>query len=348
MLRNVWYVAAWSHEVTARNILPRKLLGEDVVIFRKADGSIAAMSDYCPHRYAPLSLGRNEGDGIRCMYHGLKFGAAGTCIDSPAGGKLATRLKAQVHPVVEKNRFIWIWMGDAGQAHASDIPTLPQMDDDQWCYVPRHLKYAANYKLLMDNLLDASHLAFVHAQTLGGGTYHAETLPLVETFDWGVRLTRKYASIPIPPFVQNVARFKGLADRWQVFSWRIAGNQLVIESGQAPAGTGALHGHFVEEAFHFNSVQTMTPESDSSTHYFFMFANNFAVGKDAVAAEIDRQFTAVLEEDRVMLEGQQKVLDSRPQARLGALEADLGVSKARAMLDRMLHAEALSKGATSE
>ncbi len=87
-LRNVWYVAAWSHEVGAEGLFARKLLGEGVVFFRKADGSVVAMADHCPHRWAPLSLGRREGDALRCMYHGLLIDGSGACIDVPGSERI--------------------------------------------------------------------------------------------------------------------------------------------------------------------------------------------------------------------------------------------------------------------
>jgi len=339
-LKNVWYIAAWSEEVPVTGIFKRKLLGEDVVFFRQTDGNIVGMADYCPHRYLPLSLGRHEGDNIRCMYHGLVFDGKGKCVEAPFSDTPPKKVCARVYPTVEQDRFVWIWMGDDSKADPDLIPSLKVMNDKSWHYIPRHLVYKCHVQLLMDNLLDASHLAFVHASTIGGGDYHAKQIPELETFDWGVRVTKKFENVPLPPFVKKVARFEGNTDRWQIFDWHIDGYQLILNSGQAPTGTGALEGNYVDEAFHFHSVQTLTPESENSTHYFFMFAHSFTDEQDRIAKEIDAQFAIVLKEDKVILEAQQAKLEEYPNHKMAGIKSDLAVSKARMLLEERMQKEA--------
>jgi phenylpropionate dioxygenase-like ring-hydroxylating dioxygenase large terminal subunit len=344
-LKNVWYIAAWSSEVPVEGIFKRKLLGEDVIFYRQSNGNVVGMADYCPHRFAPLSLGRHEGDNLRCMYHGLVFDGTGKCIEAPFSDCPPEKVRAKVYPTIERDRYIWIWMGDEIKADTDLIPSLKRMNDKNWHYIPRHLVYKCNFQLLMDNLLDASHLAFVHANSIGGGQYHAEQLPQLETFDWGVRVTKKFEDVPIPPFVKNIAKFKGNSDRWQIFDWRISGNQLIINSGQAPTGTGALEGNYVDEAFHFYSVQTITPETERSTHYFFMFAHSFSEDQVGIAVEIDQQFAVVLQEDRVMLEAQQANLEAFPDHSMAGIKSDRAVAKARMLLEERMKEEARENAA---
>ena len=90
-LCNCWYVAGWSHDIVAGSLVSRTILGEPIVLYRKADGGVAALEDRCCHRMAPLTRGRIEGDDLRCMYHGLKFAPDGRCIEIP-GQKLIPQL----------------------------------------------------------------------------------------------------------------------------------------------------------------------------------------------------------------------------------------------------------------
>jgi len=128
---NLWYVAAWSHELTADAPIGRVIIGEPVVLYRRRGGSVVALEDRCPHRLAPLSLGRVEGDDLRCMYHGLRFGSDGVCKEMPARPQ-PPRLAVRTFPVVERWSWIWVWMGDPGRADAALIPDAFGLDDPRW------------------------------------------------------------------------------------------------------------------------------------------------------------------------------------------------------------------------
>src|SRR6516162_10091679 len=82
-LRNCCYVAGWSHDIAADSLVLRTMLGEPIVLYRKADGGVVALEDRCCHRLAPLSHGRIEGDDLRCTYHRLKFAPSGKCVEVP-------------------------------------------------------------------------------------------------------------------------------------------------------------------------------------------------------------------------------------------------------------------------
>ena len=117
-----WYVAAWDHEIGADALFARQLLGKPLVFFRTAAGAVVALDDRCCHRAAPLSIGRKEGDCVRCQYHGLKFDASGTCVDMPGQDRIPLQARVRSYPVVERNRFVWVWMGDPALAD----PALPR------------------------------------------------------------------------------------------------------------------------------------------------------------------------------------------------------------------------------
>ena len=114
-LRNCWYVAAWDHEV-GRELKPVKILGEEIVLYRKSDGTAAALEDACPHRKLPLSMGRIKGDDVECGYHGLTFDCTGTCTRVPGAEKIPHVARVQSYPIAERYGLLWIWMGEAEKA----------------------------------------------------------------------------------------------------------------------------------------------------------------------------------------------------------------------------------------
>jgi nitrite reductase/ring-hydroxylating ferredoxin subunit len=91
-VRNAWYVAGWSQDLGKDQLLARTILNQPVVLYRKADGGVAALEDRCAHRFAPLSAGRLVGDDrVQCLYHGLEFDPAGNCAKNPHGGIISSR-----------------------------------------------------------------------------------------------------------------------------------------------------------------------------------------------------------------------------------------------------------------
>lgn len=340
-LKNVWHVAAWSHEIPADGLLTRRLLGERIVFYRDSQGVACALRDRCPHRAAPLSMGRREGDTLRCMYHGLVFNPQGVCIHVPGTERVPPGLDVRAYPLHEQGPLIWIWMGDPALADPSRIEPLEVLTDPDWFWQPGYLHYPdAGYLLIMDNLLDFSHLGFVHENTLGGSATSGEVRAQVERLDWGLRITRKYVDDGPPPFLRGIAEFTGPADRWQIYEWRIGGNLLIMESGVAPAGSGGLEGRPPPEAVIMRSVQALTPETEEGTHYFFLQAHNMRKNADEITATLARGVRAAFLEDKTVIEGQQRLLLEEPDAPMGAIPADAALNQGRWLLNRMLEAEA--------
>src|SRR5579863_3320431 len=124
-LRNRWYVAAFPDEV-GRTLLARTFLNEDVVLFRKQDGSLSALEDRCAHRRLPLSAGRLLGDTIQCGYHGLVYNGTGACIKVP-GQEIPNGTRVRSYPVIERNQYVWIWMGDPKNADEKLLPDYSRL-----------------------------------------------------------------------------------------------------------------------------------------------------------------------------------------------------------------------------
>ncbi len=332
-LRNCWYVAAWDFEVAQGQLLARRILGEPLVLYRDARGGPRGAAARCPRRL--------EGDRLRCMYHGLLFDAAGRCVEVPGQEIISPNLKLKTYPLVERDRYLWIWMGDPALADAALIPDAHWQADPDWRALPGYIHYdRANYVLIMDNLLDFSHLGFVHENTLGGGKVSAEIKPQIERFDWGLRISRLYRNTPLAPYLKGLARFEGPVDRWQIYDWRMAGNILSMDFGSAPAGCGALEGARPPEALVFHTVQCLTPETEGSTHYFWAAANGFELDDPAVTEEIHRQTAIAFAEDKAIIQAQAAVIDEHPHERMTGIAADAALQQGRALLGRMLQAEA--------
>lgn len=345
-IRNCWYVAAWDQEVPAEGLMARTLLGEPVLLYRDTHGRVVALEDRCCHRAAPLSLGRKEGDRVRCMYHGMLFDASGACVEVPGQETIPAKACVRTYPVVERDRLVWIWMGEPGRANPNDIADFFWHDSREWRMKPGYLHYHANYKLIVDNLLDFSHLAFVHPTTLGTQSA-AELKPGITRDTQGngtLTISRWYLHDDMPNLHKRVARFEGKVDRWQIYQWSPPA-LLRMDAGSAPTGTGAPEGRRVPEALQFRHTSIQTPETETTSHYWFCQARNFELDNEAMTEQIFADVLVAFEEDRRMIEGQQKVLDRLPGRPMVPIAADAGLNQARWLLDRMAKAETAGPGA---
>src|SRR5579862_1513006 len=196
-LKNQWYAAAFSHELKEAP-LGRVFLNQPVVLYRKTDGTPVALEDRCCHRRAPLSAGKIEGDNLRCGYHGFLYDAAGAAIWAPGQDRLPPGARVRSYPVVESHGWIWIWPGDPARADASAAPSYDKYDDPHWATYDELIPMKSNYFLVVDNLLDLSHLPFLHAATIGSPEDTNPKLSWERGADWvkGVRVARGLSPSP--------------------------------------------------------------------------------------------------------------------------------------------------------
>lgn len=340
-LRNAWYVGAWGHEVQGETLLSRKLLGDQVVFFRKTDGTVAALRDRCSHRFAPLSIGRHEGDCVRCMYHGLVFDSAGKCTEEPGRTRPGPGLDVRSYPVVERWKQVWIWMGDAALADPDLIPDCTYQDSPEWASIPAYIHYDADYKLILDNLMDFSHLSFVHETTLGGSLSIAATRPKIDKLEDGVRMTRLYpVDDQFAPYLRGFETFSGPIDRWHVYELTVSGNVFTMDSVSAPAGTSSPTGARSPDAMQFRATQIVTPETERSSHFFWTYAHNFNIHDAAFTQALADRIAMGFVEDKAMIEAQQKVIDTDGEEGMGYILADNGLAVFRRMLEERLRQEA--------
>jgi phenylpropionate dioxygenase-like ring-hydroxylating dioxygenase large terminal subunit len=338
-VRNAWYAAAWSKDLVQEAPLGRVFLDDPVVLFRDPDGRAAALEDRCCHRAAPLSLGAMQDGFLQCGYHGLLFDRTGTCVQIPGQDRIPAGAKVRSYPLEERWNLVWIWMGDPALADPDKIIDLPWLDDPGWAITPGTIHLHANYQLLVDNLLDVTHAAYLHKNTLAADPREATTPSTMERLDNGVRTGRWLLDVAAPPLFARAGGFNDeKVDRWQTVTWHPPG-VVYLDVGCARAGTGAPEGNR-EQGISIWSNHLLTPETETSSHYLFSFARNFRVDDTAMSAALFEGTRATFMEDVGMLEAQQKKLRGARLERTIDLMADVAQLQARRMMDELLRAEA--------
>ena len=336
-LKNTWYVVAWSNEITAHGLLPRTIAKVPLVFWRDKEGKVVALEDRCCHRAAPLSKGRLENDRLRCMYHGLLFDTSGRCIEIPSQEFIPPAAKVRAYPVVERFKWVWAWLGEPGKADPVLIPDTHYLDDAGWRGTPGSMHYAANYLLITDNLLDFSHLSYVHETTLGGSAKYAGIRPKVTRSGRGVRVERWLVDDEPAPFLRQLKTWPGNVDRWNIYDVVLPG-VLLMDSGSAPTGTGAPEGNRVDAA-QFFGCQAVTPETENTSHYFFQQSHGFALDDPGVTEKLAQSVLAGFEEDRDIILAQQKILDLAPDSPMLAMRMDVALASFRSMLEKAIAEE---------
>lgn len=336
-LKNCWYVAAWSHEIAPDTLFARIITQIPVLFYRDRDGMVVALEDRCCHRGAPLSRGRREGDCVRCPYHGLKFDARGHCVEIPFQDEIPPTVRVRNFPLLERDNWIWIWLGDGDQADPALVPGTPWLNDPGWRYATGYLHYAVSYLLLADNLLDFSHLPYVHPTTLGGTEEYAKVLPRVERLPRGIRVARWLLNQPPAPYLSKIKQWPGNVDRWNLYEFLLPGI-LIMDSGSAPAGTGAPAGTRVD-ACEFRGCQALTPETENSTHYFFAQPHNFGFDEPGLTAAIHQTIVDAFFEDQHLISAQRDILALDPDFKMMPLKVDTALIQFRSLLARAIAAE---------
>ena len=335
-LKDCWYVAAWDHEI-ADGFLARTVLDQPVVLFRSEDGAPVALEDRCCHRHLPLSEGRLVGDTLECGYHGLVFDFDGKCVGVPGQTAIPPEARVKSYPVVERYRWVWIWMGDPARADAKLIPDYHWNDDPDWVAYGDVYHVEGDYRLMIDNLLDLSHIQFLHAATLGASTDVDATIT-VERDDDHVGVSRWVLDTPPAPLYAEALNTNGHVDRWQNIAY-IPPCHVVIDAGSAIAGTGAPEGDRGRGVETYSN-HTLTPETEQSTHYFWHHARNFRMDDEALTGRLREMFSSALMEDVVAIRALQRAMNLMPGAPEVDINSDNGAIQARRLLERKIDGEA--------
>ncbi|MDR6416333.1 aromatic ring-hydroxylating dioxygenase subunit alpha [Pseudarthrobacter sulfonivorans] len=338
---NAWYVAAWDHEVT-RKPMARRIADRPLALYRTEDGKAVALADACWHRLAPLSMGKTVGkDGIQCPYHGIVYNSAGRCASMPAQESINPSATVPSFPVVERNRFVWVWLGDATKADPDLVPDMHQMDSPDWAGDGETIFAPCNYQLVLDNLMDLTHEEFVHASSIGQEEL-SESEFVVTHDDRTVTVSRWMLNIDAPPFWLKNLRdrfpgFEGKVDRWQIIRFE-APSTIRIDVGVAKAGTGAPEGDR-SQGVNGYVMNTISPETAKSCHYFWAFMRNYCLDSQLLTTQLRNGVHGVFGEDEAMLKAQQEAIDANPDYEFYSLNIDAGGMWVRRMIERMLQAE---------
>ncbi|UCE31840.1 MAG: aromatic ring-hydroxylating dioxygenase subunit alpha [Burkholderiales bacterium] len=336
---NAWYAAAWDAEV-GRALLARTVCNQKLAMYRTTEGKAVALEDACWHRLLPLSMGRLDGDSVVCGYHGLVFGPHGRCTHMPSQETINPSACVRTFPVIERHRYVWVWPGDPALADPALVPDLHWNDDPDWAGDGRTIHVKCDYRLVVDNLMDLTHETFVHGSSIGNRAV-AEA-PFVATHgDRTATITRWMRDIDPPPFwagqLAHARGYRGKVDRWQIIRFE-APCTIAIDVGVAPAGTGAPDGDRSHGVNGF-VLNTITPETDRSCHYFWAFARNYSLGEQRLTTELRDGVSRIFREDELILEAQQVAIDAHPDHRFYNLNIDAGSMWARRLIDRMVEAE---------
>ena len=335
-LKNCWYVAAWDHEISD-GLLARTILDRPVVLFRSPDGTPHSLEDRCCHRGLPLSLGRLGDDTVRCGYHGLEFGFDGACVGVPGQSTIPPGARVRSYPVVEKWRWVWIWMGDPALADEALVPDYHWNDDPQWTAYGDVFHVAGDYRLMVDNLLDLSHIQFLHKTTLGAAGDQDAEIEVRRTDD-NVFVDRWVMDTAPAPMYALVLGTDANVDRWQKITYTPP-SYVVIDAGSALAGTGARDGDRSQGAETYSN-HTLTPETETSTHYFWHHARNFRLGDDDFTEQLRGVFASALQEDVVAITAQQRSIDANGDRPSIDINVDNCSRQARRLLEHRIDKEA--------
>jgi phenylpropionate dioxygenase-like ring-hydroxylating dioxygenase large terminal subunit len=335
-LRNTWYVAGWDHEIS-RAPKQIEVLGEKIVVYRTGDGRPVALEDACPHRKLPLSMGRLIGDHLECGYHGMTFDCAGGCVRVPGQDHISPSANIKAYPTESRWGLVWIWMGDPALADPATIIEVEHYDDPKWG-VNRGaaIDVECNYLLITDNLLDPSHVAWVHQSSFGSAACEEEPLN-VDVSDSGVTVSRWMMDVEPAPFYAKLLAFEGNCDRKQHYEVRYPSLAL-IKAIFTPAGTGGPQGLLHAEHFVMDSYNFMTPVNEKQTRYYWFQMRNVKPDCEETSKYMSESVKLAFEEDRVILNAVQKGLDEADRPPV-VIALDAGPNRFRKRIERMIEAE---------
>lgn len=332
--RNQWYAFGWDYEV-GRAPIGRRICNEPIVVYRRLDGTPVALEDACPHRLLPMSAGRVEGDNIRCGYHGLLMSSSGETLEMPGGDPPRPHICGKSYSIIEKHRFVWVWIGDQEKASPELIPDLWPCSAQGWVFDGGYKQVGCDYRLLIDNLMDLTHETYVHLGSLGQPELMEVPMD-TRVEDDSVIVSRWMPGVEAPPFWKNALKREGAVNRWQICRF-VEPSSIMIDVGVSPVEAGdTLEQH--DSGVRGVVINVLTPESDTSTHYFWGMARNFEIHDPGVTARLKAQQSDVFDEDVVVLEMQQNSIQRNSDLRLRTLSIDAGGAHARSIIANLASA----------
>lgn len=266
LVRDCWYVAGLASEI-GRTVISRRILGVDIALFRKLDGTPVALRNRCPHRSFPLARGRLDGDILVCGYHGMRFDASGRCTEMPALPIRPSNASVRSFPLAERGPVVWIWPGHPDRADAALIPDTSWLQSTNWASVGGQFHIKTDYVAMHENLLDQTHFPFLHPNTVGTPDFVRSTMEVRE--ECGMVVIDRALPNAAPPGIYAMPM--GMA------------GQKVNRYSDARFASPALHVAFARlttldesRVWRFNITHLITPETNNSIHYWWFCSRDFA------------------------------------------------------------------------
>lgn len=344
-LRNCWYMAGWAEELGDKGFV-REILGRPTYFYRLVSGAAAAILDRCPHRFAPLSMGTRQGDMLVCGYHGLGFGPDGTCLRNPFANRIPAGSTVPTFAVVERDGIVWLWGGARDTADPALIPQFPFVPDAPgWRTLRGYTLMQANYEYGTDNLMDLSHIEFVHKGSFAGqGVIFAGEHSVRQDGDT-LHSNWWMPDIAPPSVAQGAFPPEAKVDHWLDMRWN-APASMRLNVGVCP------HGAVREAGFEVPQAHILTPASAHETHYFWSTsrpAEGAEPEMDAMLLDLFRQ--AFDEEDKPLIEAAYASVRANLDAggdfwaeQPLSLGIDQGGTRARRLLEKLIAQEQAAHG----
>lgn len=332
-LRNGWYCAGWTGDLSVAPI-GRRMLGEQVMIYRAESGEPIAVEGRCPHRFAPLHMGTVANDRVTCPYHGLVFDRTGACVHNPHGD-IPKEAKLKTYPVAERGGVVWVWMGDPARADPELIIDTGFVVDPGYATVLGYLNVAAHYQMVIDNLLDLTHPAILHKGGLSSEEYMGENMHH--------RFRQEGTAIHSDYSFYNVNPSPGLAPLWgdrktdvRAFMTLHAPTNLVLDFRMNEVGGP------IDEGVFLPTLHLIVPETEEHTHYFYAMGRNVQLDNDELSSITAKMARHAFEmEDEPMIRACQEMMGTTDLFALKPilLKTDVAAVRARILLDKLIARE---------
>lgn len=306
-VQNQWYIAALEREI-GEQPFARKICGEPIVFFRTSKGELAALPDRCPHRQVPLSKGCVGGDNIQCAYHGMQFSPLGKCVHIPSQAVIPERAHLQHYPLAQQHGLVWVWIGKEPATRLPDITEFADLSSDKHAGAMLHAHAHTDYRLGVDNFLDASHVLFVHPNTVASEAVTAAKTEMMLKED-EVRVRRTMPGEACSPMFKAILKVDTI-DRVQDSVFRPVDHTWIETTVTLP---GVLNGPVIKT----RTFGLFTPETESTCHLWAGMYRNFGVGNEQLDKLVAQQIQQTIDEDvRICEEVQRNWDDSVPVTHL--------------------------------
>ena len=303
---NHWYVAGLVEEFGDEPVA-KTLLERSIVFYRTEAGELVALQNRCLHRSFPLANGIREGDDLVCRYHGIRYAPDGRVKRVPCQDFVPDR-QLHVYPVKEVGPFAFIWMGSPERPDWDRFPDLPFLADPSCRTICEAVPYGGSYLLMQENLNDLTHFAYLHRDSFGIDDFFFDLPTTVEKTDQGVycnRIDTNPARVlgPLPADAKERAVRKPVARHDGGYAMSPG-----VFRGYAPVYIGA-EGDPDREVFNSHIMHYLTPETRTSTHYYWSITNDYNIDDDNFYAASKAFASNGFAEDKWACEEMQRLLD---------------------------------------